>query len=120
MLSEFSTEELVAEIRRREAATPRTRPEEILRITTLVSGVFGAPVGHVLGSSRLGELVEARFATWLILRDRGFSTPEIAVAFQRLDPGTIRHGCRTGRNWLGENRRFAKHVKQALDLTRDH
>lgn len=129
-IDEIPTRTLIAEIRRRHTQGIHDVPEEevtmmknrtnttdaIISISQMVAGIFGVKTGALLGSSRLGPLAEARFAAWLILRDRGFQSAEIAPVYRRLDTGTVRHGCNRGKELLKSDRRFAKKLKQALDL----
>jgi chromosomal replication initiation ATPase DnaA len=128
-ISEIPTRTLIAEIRRRHSQGHDVPAEEmtqemiqtnlsdaIISITQMVAGIFGVATGALLGSSRLGPLAEARFATWLILRDRGYLPCEIAPVFRRLDTGTVRHGCNRGRQLIQADPRFARRLKQALDL----
>lgn len=120
-LSEIPTEELAAEMRRRVdsgAVTISSSPqdEKILSITRSVAGVFGVAMEGILGPSREGPLAEARFAAWLVLRDHGFMPCDIAPVFWRKDSGTVRHGCHRGRALIQTDSKFARRLKQALDL----
>jgi len=127
-ITEIPTRTLIAEIRRRHtkgtydapeggAEKKGSRTEEtIVSISQMVAGIFGVSTEGLLGASRQGPLAEARFAAWLILRDCGYMPCEIAPVYRRLDTGTVRHGCHRGRALIQADRRFARKLKQALDL----
>lgn len=130
-ITEVPTRALIAEIRRRHAEGIHDVPEEevkgvgnrrevsteaIISITQMVAGIFGVTTGALLGASRRNALAEARFAAWLILRERGYLPSEIAPVYHRLDTGTVRHGCQRGRELVQADKRFARKLKQALDL----
>lgn len=129
-IDDIPTRTLIAEIRRRHSEGIHDVPEEevnalknsshtsgaIVSITQIVAGIFSVSTGALLGSSRRGPLAEARFAAWLILRDRGYLPSEIAPVYRRLDTGTVRHGCFRGRELIQADKNFARKLKQALDL----
>lgn len=127
-ITAIPTRTLIAEIRRRHAKGIHDVPEDvagkhrsatedaIISISQMVAGIFGVTTEGLLGNSRMGPLAEARFAAWLILRDRGFLPSEITPVYRRLDTGTVRHGCHRGRELIQADRRFALKLKQALEL----
>ena len=108
---------LLQELHRRGApadASGLPIPPAVMTATRAVADVFRVPVEQLLGASRLAHITKARFAVWLLLSDQGLGHPQIAEAFGRRDPGTIRHGCIRGRRMVSQEKAFARTLLQAM------
>jgi chromosomal replication initiator protein len=64
---------------------------ETLRVA---AGIFGFTITELKGDSRYTELVRARWAVMLAMRERGVSTPRIGAALGGRDHTTVLHGLR--------------------------
>lgn len=93
---------------------PIPQNSKMTTIIQTVSGVFNQRVENVKGACRECPLVEARFATWLILHDMGFTNGEIAKEFGCRDLGTIRNGLSRGRGFIETNRDYALKMRECL------
>jgi chromosomal replication initiation ATPase DnaA len=64
-------------------------------VQTAAASVWSRP-DELMGRSAYRPVCHARFAVWVVLRERGWSTPKIGDAFDR-DPSTVRSGLLSAR-----------------------
>lgn len=94
---------------------PATPPSSVNQIIFTVAEVFGIPVEAILSRRKTKAVSRARFACWLLIKEReAFSATEIASFFRRKDHGTILHGFKAGRELIQADPSFAKNVRLAL------
>lgn len=113
-ISEIPTADLLAEIERRKI--PADVSPAIFTVTEIVAQVFGVSVSNIFLDTRLEGMAQARFAVWLILREQGVNSSEMAVAFAKRDTGTIRLGLRRGMELVDSSPNFSRKLKAAMDL----
>jgi chromosomal replication initiation ATPase DnaA len=90
-LTSFTSAELLAELKRRNAHSTHSDAHGI-PVRDAVAKAFDVPAGLLYSSDRTARVSEARFACYVLLRERGLSLNEIASVTGRKDHGSVIHG----------------------------
>jgi chromosomal replication initiation ATPase DnaA len=89
---------------------PPQLPPEARAIVEACASEHGTHVAHVLGRSREGRAVRARFSAYLLLRRRlGWSYPMVGRALGR-DHSTVHHGTMQAIRWLQSSEQYRELV----------
>lgn len=109
-LASYTIEELQDEIaRRRKEDAP-----ELVSIVEITAKAFGVHRDDLFSESHAALISKARYASWLILLEKGFGTATIARAFNRKDRTTIDKGKSRGRFLIETEPDFARNLQKAL------
>jgi len=96
-LAEFSTEVLEIELSRRQKAG--FGKSHGISVRDAVARAFDVPAFALYGRERTARVSEARFACYLLLRQRGLSHNEVAAITGRKDHGSVLHGLKRA-DWM--------------------
>lgn len=99
-----------------ETARPATRPlGTVARLTKAAAAAYWSGAHEVNSRSQYRPHIHARWAVWIVLRERGWSTPRIGNAFGR-DGSTVRTGLLSAAKLAGQSPRFAAAVAQLREV----
>jgi chromosomal replication initiation ATPase DnaA len=113
-LASYTIEELQDEIaRRRKEDAP-----ELVSIVEITAKSFGVHRDDLFSESHAALISKARYASWLILLEKGFGTATIARAFNRKDRTTIDKGKARGRFLIETEPEFAMRLRTALERSK--